>query len=119
MRINIDLQGLREVRNMTEEVRNRLMDEVDAVTERRAMKLVNDARADAPRKTGKLANGLDIIDQHTEKGVRVIGTEVEYTQRQEYEHKTKKGFIRNNVNKHKPLYEQDIKDAVDRITGGA
>jgi hypothetical protein len=43
---------------------------------------------------------------------RSYGTNVEYAMVQEYEHKTKKGFFRNNITKHEPLLKSDIRKAL-------
>lgn len=119
MRIKVDLRGLADMRNMADEMYANVQTEVDNAVEKRALKVVNDIKTDAPRKTGKLANSFDIVDQYTKVGQRAIGTEVEYATRQEYEHATKKGFVRNNITKHEALLQQDLQEAVNKGTGGA
>lgn len=115
--MQFDILGLTKIGKRIKAIEQDLTRAVDEAVEVRALKMVNDTRADAPVKTGKLRNSIDIIPQDTKPMVRVYGTNVEYARRQEYEHKTKKGFFRNNVQKHKPLLLNDIKKAIKRVTG--
>lgn len=114
MRIRLNVEGLADFRHMADEMYNRTTAYVDEAVERRALLIVNDIKSNAPRLTGRLANSFDIVPQYTKLGQRAIGSEIEYAQRQEYEHATKKGFVRNTVTNHEPYLENDLRDAVQR-----
>lgn len=114
MQITLRLEGLADFRNMVDERYQITSNYVDEAVERRALLIVNDIKSNAPRLTGRLANSFDIVPQYTRLGERAIGSEIEYAQRQEYEHATKKGFVRNTVTNHEPYLENDLRDAVQR-----
>lgn len=118
-RLNINIRGLQDFTRMADATYTEVQEQVDRAVERRALLIVNDIKQDAPRKTGRLANSFDIVPQYTQKGQRAIGSEIEYATRQEYEHATKKGFVRNNIARHDPLLENDLRDAVNRGMGGS
>jgi Bacteriophage HK97-gp10, putative tail-component len=87
--------------------------EIDKIVERHAFNIVNNARENAPRDTGKLAGSIDIYD----KGPmwRLLGSDVPYAQRQEYEHKTKKGYFRKALWNEREPFRKDIQDAIKRL----
>lgn len=115
--MQFDILGIGKITKRINEIEDKLKKAVDDTIEVRALKMVNDTKMSAPVKTGKLRNSIDIITQDTKPMVRVYGTNVPYARRQEYEHKSKKGFFRNNVQKHKPLLLNDIKKAIKSVTG--
>lgn len=116
--MRVRIEGGREVIAQIEALKQALEQNVDEAVEQRALRMVNDTRTSAPRKTGKLRNSINIITQDTKPMSRTYGTNVEYAQIQEYEHKTKRGYFRNNITKHKPLLVKDIKKAVDKTFKG-
>ncbi len=117
MRIDVRIDGIPELKNMIEKDVRRLQEKIDLAVERRTLKMINETKAKAPVKTGKLRNSIDLLSQETELMQRAYGTNVEYARRQEYEHQTKKGFFRTTVAKHEPLLQKDIRQIVDGIGG--
>jgi hypothetical protein len=91
-----------------------LADEIDGIVERNTLSMVNDARQNAPRKTGNLANSIDIVDQETKPMQRTFGSDVPYATRQEYEHASKKGFMRKAVWNGRTPLRNEINDAIRR-----
>lgn len=112
MRVIVSTKGMRDFSKMLDHQIHDAEERVDKAVERRALLMVNDTKLSAPRLTGKLINSIDIIPQETKHMERTYGSDVEYARRQEYEHKEKKGFFRNNVAKHEPLLKQDIRKAL-------
>ena len=116
--VRVRLEGGHEVLAQLRSLQQQLEQNVDEAVEVRALKMINDTRTSAPVKTGKLRNSVNIISQDTKPMSRTYGTNVEYAQIQEYEHRTKRGFFRNNITKHKPLLVKDVKQAVDKTFKG-
>lgn len=91
-----------------------LAEEIDGIVERNTFSMINDARQGAPRKTGKLANSIDMVDQDTKPMERTFGSDVPYATRQEYEHSTQKGFMRKAVWNNRTPLRDEINDAIRR-----
>lgn len=116
--MRIQVTGANAVRAEIAKLKQQLEENVDGAVEKRALMMVNDTRLSAPVKTSKLRNSINIITQDTKPMSRTYGTNVEYAQIQEYEHKSKRGFFRNNIQKHKPLLQKDVQDAVKETFKG-
>jgi Bacteriophage HK97-gp10, putative tail-component len=87
--------------------------EIDKIVERHALNIVNNARQNAPIDTGALKNSIDIYEEGDL--YRVVGSDRPYAQRQEYEHKTKKGYFRKALWNEREPFRKDIKDAIERL----
>lgn len=116
--MRVQITGDMRVIAQIELLKAQLAQNVDDAVEQRALKMVNDTRISAPRKTGKLKNSINIISQDSKPMSRTYGTNVEYAQIQEYEHKSKRGYFRNNIQKHKPLLVKDVQEAVEKTFKG-
>lgn len=116
--MRIRIEGGAEVIAHINALKEQLKINIDEAVEVRALKMVNDTKVSAPRKTGKLKNSIQIITQETKPMSRTYGTNVEYARKQEYEHKTKRGYFRNNITKHKPLLQADVQKAIKKTFKG-
>ena len=94
-----------------------LADEIDGIVERKVLEMINDARTMAPRDTGQLVNSIDMVDQETKPMKRTFGSDLPYATRQEYEHATKKGFMRKAIWNNRTPLRDEIKDAIERAGG--
>jgi len=117
MKIRIGIAGLRNVQSKIQRLDSEGRQKLDEVVERRALEMVNETRERAPRLTGRLANSIDIIDPETRPLNRTYGSNVEYARRQEFEHKTKKGYFRKTAAKHRPLFFKDVRDFLNKWLG--
>lgn len=117
MKIRVGIIGLKNVQDKIAKLNAEGKQKLDEVVERRALEMVNETRKRAPRLTGKLANSIDIIPSETKPLTRTYGSNVEYARRQEFEHKSKKGFFRKTVAKHRPLFFKDVRDFLDTWLG--
>jgi hypothetical protein len=114
----IRITGVDEVlRSLGQVGAQRLAEEIDGIVERNVLTMVNDARTGAPRDTGKLANSIDIVDQETKPMERTFGSDLPYAARQEYEHASKKGFMRKAIWNNRTPLRDEIKDAIERAGG--
>lgn len=87
----------------------------DKITETYTRKMANEAAANAPVRDNILAPALAASPEKLSEGVWQFGNNgVEYTRRQEYEHPSKKGFIRKAVWDNREPYRNRIKEELTR-----
>jgi hypothetical protein len=114
MDINIRASGVEDVlRQLGEQAADELTEELDKVVQRHAVKIANQAKHNAPVKSGKLKGSIHIYGRPV-KLRRVIGSNVPYATRQEYEHKTKKGYFRRALWKGRKPFRDDIERTIKR-----
>lgn len=110
-------KGLDEVfRKLGKDGANALANELDGIVESNALKIVNQARENAPRRDGFLKNSINIYGKKV-KLVRTIGSDRPYAQRQEYEHATKKGYFRKALWGSREPFRRDIQNAIKKRGG--
>jgi hypothetical protein len=115
MEIRVGIIGLEKVQETIRKLPREANEKLDNVVEKRVLLMVNETRNRAPKLTGKLANSID-IKQKFNLG-RAYGSNVEYARRQEFEHKTLKGFFRKTVGKHRPLFFNDVNKFLNNWLG--
>ena len=81
----------------------------DRVTEKYTRKMANEAGKNAPVKDNVLRPNIIASPRRIEKGTWEFGGTVDYARRQEYEHKTKKGFIRKAVWNNREPYRKELR----------
>jgi hypothetical protein len=115
---NISAEGIADVLKMFDNVSaNEAVRDIEKITETYARKMASEAADMAPVKTGRLKNSLAASPRKAddEELTWVWGSDLPYATRQEYEHKTKKAFVRKAIWSN----ENDYVDAVKRrITKG-
>ncbi|SET69168.1 hypothetical protein SAMN05216389_1219 [Oceanobacillus limi] len=97
-------------------VRRKLTDQtaesdIDKITEAYARKIASEASEKAPILTGLLKNTLVSGVQRSpvnRTGIWEIIAGTDYTLRQEYEHKTHKGFIRRSIWDNEDAYKKAV-----------
>lgn len=110
-RFTIEVDGLDNLLNRFDEIGGReVKDDVDLITETYARKMASEAAIDAPVDTGALKNSLAASPRPADDGYWEWGSHLPYAQRQEYEHKSRKAFVRKAIWNN----EQKYKDAVKR-----
>ena len=114
MKITVGLIGLNDVQAKIRSLPAKAKTELDGVVEKRTLLMVNESRERAPKLSGKLANSIDIIPSETRPMTRGYGTNVEYARRQEFEHKTHKGYMRKTIAKHRPLFFEDVRSYLSK-----
>jgi len=110
---NVSTRGVRDAIRRAGVVRNELVRALDNETDSASMRVVNEARVNAPRLTGQLANSIDIYEKATMR--RVVGSDKPYAQRQEYEHASRKGFFRNALWKERSVFRKNIEKILRSI----
>ena len=90
------------------------VEDIERITEAYARKMAGEAATLAPVKTGALKNSIAKSPRkvHGEDVVWEWGTDLPYGLRQEYEHRSRKGFVRkaiwNNRNKYRDAVRRRI-----------
>lgn len=109
---NVKIDGLGDVLKMFDSVGGQqAVNDIDKITETYARKMASDSAEMAPVDTGALKNSLASSPrQATEPHTWQWGSDKPYATRQEYEHKTKKAFVRRAIWNS----ENDYVDAVKR-----
>lgn len=111
---NVRVTGVEEVlRRLGEQGARELAREIDQVTERTVRTMANEAAGNAPVKTGKLAASIPPSVEKVGEMKWQFGSDVEYATRQEYEHATKKGFLRKAVWDNRDQFRQDVREVID------
>jgi hypothetical protein len=79
--------------------------------------MANESAEMAPRLTGKLKNSITASVEQESEGVWTYGSDLPYATRQEYEHRSKKGFIRKSVWNNREPYRNKINQRIGEIGG--
>jgi len=117
LRVRVEVRGIDEAIRRTKKAREQLLREIDIDVEVTTLETINKARDAAPILTGKLKEGIQIIPQDTKPLSRTWGGLAEYTRRQEYEHKTKKGFMRKAQWAARTALRERVRQTIARIGG--
>ena len=113
-RFNISVKGLDSVMKDFSEAGRKAQDNADKVTETYTRKMANEGADMAPVDTSALKNNLLASPRRISPGVWEFGGTLAYTRRQEYEHKTKKGFIRKAVWRNRNDYREKLREELAR-----
>lgn len=114
MNINIKVKGLDKVMKDFSLRGVQAQYRVDKVTEAYTRKMTNEAANAAPVKTGNLRANLLASPRRLQLGTWEFGGTLPYTRRQEYEHKTKRGFIRKAVWRNRDDYRRAIRREITK-----
>ena len=115
MRMNVNVKGLDEVMRDFSMAGIKAQGNADKVTETYTRKMANDSADMAPVKSGDLRSNLAASPYRLKPAVWQFGGTLPYTRRQEYEHKTKKGFIRKSVWKNRNDYREALRREVAKF----
>lgn len=114
MKINVKAFGVDEVSKMFAKKGLEALDVADKVTETYTRKMANESAAMAPVRDNILAPSIAASPEKLQDGVWQFGSTVEYARRQEYEHSTKKGFIRKSVWNNREPYREALRREVTK-----
>jgi phage-related minor tail protein len=96
--IKIQTYGVREaLEKAGREGARQLASKIDKDVERGVRQMANDSAEMAPVKSGRLAGSIPKTVSKVDEMAWEYGSDVEYATRQEYEHKSRKGFFRKSV----------------------
>lgn len=115
MALKISVKGVAEALRQAKETRDELVKAIDEETEKAALRVVNEAAANAPRKDGLLINSIVSSPNRRKAMVWNVGSDRPYARRQEYEHKSKRGFFRKALFKERTRFRDAIRKILDRV----
>ncbi|MED3649953.1 hypothetical protein [Heyndrickxia sporothermodurans] len=110
---NVSVSGLSDVLKSLDATP--IVGEIDKATEYYARKMANETAIAAPRKTGALANSFPPSVEKQADCAWSYGSDLPYATRQEYEHESKKGFVRKTVWNNRDPYRNTIKKKLGEI----
>lgn len=111
----VDVKGVKEALEKAKEARTQLAQSIGREVSNASRRVVNEAKKTAPRKTGMLVNSIDILD--SKPFTRIIGSNLPYAARQEYEHKTLRGFFRKALFNERERFRQNLANIIKRVGG--
>jgi Bacteriophage HK97-gp10, putative tail-component len=114
----VNVLGLDNVLKRLEETGGQqTVGDLEKITETYARKMASESAEMAPVDTGALKNSISSSPQKAEgEGIAwEWGSNLPYATRQEYEHKSKKGFVRKAIWNNRTKYREAIRN---RITKG-
>ena len=114
MNINVSVKGLENVMRDFSEKGKRAQTRVDKVSETYARKMANESGEMAPVKDNILRPDIIASPRRLKLGTWEFGSNLAYARRQEYEHPTKKGFIRKSVWNNRTPYRETVRREVIR-----
>lgn len=110
---NVNVSGLNDVLRMLDD--GPLKTDLDRITEAYTRKMANETAQAAPVDTGKLKNSFPPSVRKEADVSWSYGSDVPYAKKQEYEHRTKKGFVRKTVWNNRELYRNKINERLGEM----
>jgi hypothetical protein len=89
--------------------------DLDRITEAYTRKMANETAQAAPVDTGRLRNSFPPSVRKEADVHWSFGSDVEYAKVQEYEHRSKKGFVRKSVWNNRELYRNKINERLGEM----
>lgn len=114
MNINIKVKGLDKVMKDFSLRGVQAQYRVDKVTETYTRKMANESTKMAPVDTGALRASIAASPRRLQVGTWEYGSHLPYARRQEYEHKTKRGFIRKAIWRNRNDYRRAIRREITK-----
>lgn len=97
MNYKIELKGVEDVINKLAKKGTQAYENSEKITETYARKMANDSAGMAPVDSGALRSSIASSPKRLGHALWQYGSDLPYARRQEYEHQSKKGFIRKSV----------------------
>jgi phage-related minor tail protein len=112
--IKIQAYGVREaLEKAGREGAKHLAHKIDQDVERGVRQMANDSAEMAPVKSGRLAGSIPKTVSKVDQMTWEYGSDVEYATRQEYEHKSRKGFFRKSVWANRQKLRDKIRSTIN------
>ena len=112
MKMNVNVKGLDDVMKDFSLAGMKAQGRADKVTETYTRKMANESGEMAPVKRGDLRANVIASPRRLKPAVWEFGGTLAYARRQEYEHSSKKGFIRKAVWNNRTPYRERLREEV-------
>lgn len=109
--LRFTVSGVADAIRKAKKAREMLIEGIEAETEKAALRTANESASNAPRLTGRLANSITASPRRVRAMVWSVGSDLPYARRQEYEHKSRKGFFRKALLKERTKF----REAIERV----
>lgn len=113
-KINVKVRGLDKIMNDFSQRGFKAQNKADKVTETYTRKMANNSADMAPVDSGDLRANILASPRRLAPAAWEYGGTLAYTRRQEYEHPTKKGFIRKSVYNNRNDYREALRREVTK-----
>ena len=117
MKKNVSVIGIEEmIRKLDRHIGEQAIQDVDRITETYARKMANESSNMAPIDSGALKGSIASSPQESDESKHIWewGSDLPYATRQEYEHRTQKGFVRKSVWNNRTPYREAVKNRLTR-----
>ena len=114
MRINVKVQGLDAVMKDFSAKGIQAQNRADKVTETYTRKMANESAAMAPVDSGDLRASIAASPRRLKLATWEFGSSLPYARRQEYEHASRKGFIRKSVYHNRNDYRAAVRREITK-----
>ena len=114
MNLYIKVQGVDKVSNSFSLKGTKARMRADNVTETYTRKMANESAGLAPVDTGDLRASIAASPEKLDDALWQYGSALPYALRQEYEHTSKKGFIRKSVYNNREKYREALRREVTK-----
>lgn len=115
MKMNVKVIGIDKVTKKIDGLTGQFaLNNVDKITETYTRKMANESAGIAPIESGDLRASITASPRRLKLGTWEYGSELAYARRQEYEHKSRKGFIRKSVWNNREPYREALRKELSR-----
>lgn len=114
MKLSIGVTGVEKIMNDFSQKGLAAQYRADKVTETYTRKMANESGQMAPVKDNVLRPSIIASPRRISNAVWEYGSDLPYARRQEYEHASKKGFIRKSVWNNRTPYREALKREVTK-----
>ncbi len=114
MKMNVKVQGVDKIMRDFSQRGLAAQYRADKVTETYARKMANESAEMAPVDSGDLRASIAASPERLANAVWQYGSDLPYARRQEYEHASRKGFIRKSVWNNRTPYREALKREVTK-----
>lgn len=112
MKFNVKVQGVEKIMQGFSQKALAAQYRADKVTETYTRKMANESGEMAPVDSGDLRASIIASPERLKNALWQYGSDLPYAQTQEYEHATKKGFIRKSVWNNREPYREALRREV-------
>lgn len=118
MKYSVKVDIAKALAKLDEALGEQVVKDVDKITESYTRKMAGEAADGAPVESGLLKNSLASSPKKSdEPNTWEYGSNLPYAQRQEYEHKSKRGFIRRSIWNNEDAYKNAVAKRVKKGRG--
>jgi hypothetical protein len=113
--LKIKVNGIEEALKKARATEKELAQGIGREVRKAALRVVNEAAKNAPRKDGLLINSIIASPKKIKAFNYTVGSDRPYAARQEYENKTKRGFFRKALFSERTRFREAIRKLLAKV----